>query len=310
MSRFGDLFPLPLPLDEGYVGELDDLGSRRARQRVHRRRTLVERERGTSWALNSLAGFADSSAWPSAPLNSAQLKALQHVRCARRARPPPLDNDSAQAALRQLLCKKAGTSYSGDQPGQLTSYDRSRLSLPRGQKNPAILANLLPPAERHRLDHFEEEMLLSSEEAGAVLEVGLEGECYMDPALAHDNTKYHEFISDLIDCNLLYFTDTPRVQVGAFVVTKKQQRQRLIIDARRANLLSGLLHLLAWVRSSPGQDWKLTRVLLFSLPRKMLKTTSTDWVLTSGWASISVCHLSIQHCSDRYVGIFRRSSIS
>ena len=49
-------------------------------------------------------------------------------------------------------------------------------------------------------------MLLSAEEAGAILEVGLEGACYMDPALAHNPAKYHEFISDLIDCNLLYFT--------------------------------------------------------------------------------------------------------
>ncbi|CAE7820938.1 unnamed protein product [Symbiodinium necroappetens] len=80
-------------------------------------------------------------------------------------------------------------------------------------------------------------MLLSPEEAGAVVEVGLESDCYVDPALAHNPIKYHEFISDLIDCNLLYFTDQPRVQVGVFVVTKKQQRQRLIIDARRANRL-------------------------------------------------------------------------
>ena len=48
-------------------------------------------------------------------------------------------------------------------------------------------------------------MLLTPEEAGAVLEVGLEGDCYVDPLLSHNPIKYHEFISDLIDCNLLYF---------------------------------------------------------------------------------------------------------
>ena len=60
-------------------------------------------------------------------------------------------------------------------------------------------------------------MLLSAEEAASVLEVGLEGECYGDPVLGNNPQKYHEFISDLIDCNLLYFTDSPRVQVGVSV---------------------------------------------------------------------------------------------
>ena len=234
--RFGDLFPLPVSTDEGYAGDLNLLGSRRSRQRVHKRRTLVDRECGSIWALNSLAGFSDTSSWPSRPLNSAQRRALQHIRRAHRERPAPPACESPQAALRQLLCKKAGTSYSGDQPGQLAPYDRSKLSLPRGQQNPSNLASILPPAERHRLENFESEMLLSSEEVASVLEVGLEGECYVDPVLKNNSKEYHEFISDLIDCNLLYFTDKPRVQVGVFCVTKKQ-RQRLIIDARRANRL-------------------------------------------------------------------------
>ncbi|CAE7736810.1 unnamed protein product [Symbiodinium sp. CCMP2592] len=80
-------------------------------------------------------------------------------------------------------------------------------------------------------------MMLSAEEAAAVLEVGFAGDCYIDPVLGNNPRKYHEFISDLIDCNILTFTDSPRVQVGVFVVTKKQQRQRLIIDARRSNRL-------------------------------------------------------------------------
>ena len=33
-AKFGDLFPLPFPSDEGYAGGLGSLGSRRARQRV------------------------------------------------------------------------------------------------------------------------------------------------------------------------------------------------------------------------------------------------------------------------------------
>ena len=230
--RFGDLFPLPRSVDEGYAGELNLLGSRRSRQRVHRRRTLVDRERGSIWALNSLAGFSDPCSWPSEPLNSAQRRALQHTRRAHRERPPPSACESPQAALR-LLCKKAGTSYSGDQPGQLASYERSKLSLPRGQQDPTDLACILPPSERHRLENFETEMLLSAEEAASVLEVGLEGECYVNPILGNNPQKYHESVS-------------PRSSSGnASSLTLVGQ-----------TVFSGRLHLHAWDRSSRGPGWR------------------------------------------------------
>ncbi|CAE7299586.1 UPF1 [Symbiodinium sp. CCMP2592] len=141
-----------------------------------------------------------------------------------------------QAALRQLLRKKAGT-YSSDQPGQLASYARERLSLPRGQGEPVRLTDILPPRERHQLENFADEMMLGDEEIAGVLERGLDGLRHIDPVLAHNPRRYHEFVADLYDCKLVGFTVTPRVQVGAFVVTKKGDRQRLIVDARRTNRL-------------------------------------------------------------------------
>ena len=38
----------------------------------------------------------------------------------------------------------------------------------------------------------------------------------MDPVLEHDPKKYHGLIADLVNCNILGFTTTPRVQVGVF----------------------------------------------------------------------------------------------
>lgn len=85
--------------------------------------------------------------------------------------------------------------------------------------------------------NFEDEMLLSPEEQAGVLGRGLEGLCYMDPILANDPKKYHQFIADMHRSGLLDYTLKPKVQVGAFVVTKKGDKQRLIVDARKTNRL-------------------------------------------------------------------------
>ncbi|CAE7434980.1 unnamed protein product [Symbiodinium sp. KB8] len=101
-------------------------------------------------ALNVLAGFDD--------------------------RPP--ESESSQAALRQLLAKRAGYSVG---PGALASYVRERVSLPRGQGEPVQIADLLPPEERYRLENFQNEMLLSSEEAAGVIESQLYQACQSPP---------------------------------------------------------------------------------------------------------------------------------
>ena len=238
-GRFGDLFPLPLPGDHGYGGATRDLHSRRAQQRVLRRRKILQREEESIRALNQLAGFEKESEWPLFPKNMAQVESLKRVHLAHVGRAPPVLQEGCQAALQQLLKKKASSGYDEvpDGPGQLASYVRDRLSLPRGQGTPIELEELLPAKERDQLRDFAEHMLLSPEEMAAVQERGFENDCYYDPQLSNDPNHYHAFISDLHSCNLIRYTTSPRVQVGAFVVTKKQGKQRLIIDARRANKL-------------------------------------------------------------------------
>ena len=218
-ERFGDVFPLPLPRDCGYAGDVQLLRSRRSRQRVVKRRTLGEREVGTVWALNMLAGFDHQAGWPQCCLNRAQESALSRIRRAHLLRPPPpVESLSPQAALRQLLKRKAASSYAGDQPGQLVSYVREKLSIPRDQLEPVSLDAILPEREQEQLRNFEE---------------------HLDPVLAHNPYKYHELIADLLQAKLIDFTRTPKVQVGLFCVAKKGDRQRLIVDARRANKLFG-----------------------------------------------------------------------
>ena len=148
-------------------------------------------------------------------------------------------HESDREALQQLLKSKGASGYLDvpEGPGQLASFVRERLSLPRDQRPPVMLHEVLPEHERTRLEHFQTEMLLSGEEMAAVQERGFHGDCFLDPQLSTNPKTYHLFLADLFNAKLISFTSAPRVQVGAFVVTKKGEKQRLIIDARRANKL-------------------------------------------------------------------------
>ena len=122
-------------------------------------------------------------------------------------------HQSPQAALRQLLSRKAGSGYILDQPGCLASCDRNRLSLPGGQNEPVLLEDLLPMSAKEILRNFETEMMLSDEEKAAVLERGFHRDRYVDPALEGDERKYHQFICDLVRRRLVDSTTNTKVQV-------------------------------------------------------------------------------------------------
>ena len=238
-GQHGDLFPMPLPVDHGFPGEVGGISSRRARQRVQKRRLLLLREAETVRALNNLAGFKDEGRWPAFAVNHVQEAVLRRVHKAHLHRPPPVEQQSGQAALRQLLKSKAPGGYQLEPigAGSLASYVPEKLSLPRGQGKPVDLKTILPPREKRQLENFKTEMLLSPEEMAGVQERGFHGDCYLDPQLQHNPDLYHRFVADLEMSNLLAYTTTPRVQIGAFMVNKKNNKQRLVIDARRANRL-------------------------------------------------------------------------
>ena len=103
----GDVFPLPCPVDDGFPHDVSSLCSRRSRQRVQRRRCLHQREYGTIWALNHLAGFDDESLWPSSSVNQAQAAVLARVKKAYLQRPPPPDSCCyvRQGPLMVMACR-------------------------------------------------------------------------------------------------------------------------------------------------------------------------------------------------------------
>lgn len=178
------------------------------------RRRRLEGVRDTVRALNTMAGFTNENHWPI----SAQAESLRRIRQSHEQRPPPILKETGQEGLWQLLKHKGGSGYSlPDGPGQLASFVKERLPLPRDQQTPTSLANILPEKERERLANFETEMMLSGEDMAGVLERGFHGDCYLDPQLSCNPRKYHEFIGDLYTSKLIGFTVSPRVQVGAFI---------------------------------------------------------------------------------------------
>lgn len=236
--RFGDLLPLPLPVDRGFGGAVGDLRSRRSQQRVVARRTILRREVETVRCINQLAGFEDEAQWPIFAQNFSQVSALSHIHRAHVERAPPVDRESDKAALVQLLKGRMPSSYFvSSSAGALAPYERGQVSLPADQRDPVDLASILPEKERTRLREFERQMLLSGEELAAVQERGFEGDLYVDPRLADDEKAYHDFVAELVESRLVSFTTTPRSQVGLFFVTKKNGKLRMIVDARRTNRL-------------------------------------------------------------------------
>ena len=141
------------------------------------------------------------------------------------------------------------------------------------------------------------------EERAGVLERVLEGLCYMDPILANNRKKYHEFIADLFQSGILGFTSRPKVQIGAFMVSKKSGALRLIVDA--ANRLFRTPpppHAPCWAAWSVGVGWRHRREMICLWHKKMYATSSTGWGFPKSSASIFHCHQSShQRCRVNWV---------
>ena len=227
--RFGELFPLPLPLRP----QSFECHSRRSRQRTQRRNTLHGKEVDAISTLNELAGYCDRSQWPGASRNRAQEKATNHINNSILERPVDGHRPSPEAALRQLL--HSGSNYEG--PGRLAPYARGKVSLPADQGVAAELVDLLPKEFAGKLRNFSEAMLLSEEELGGVMQDTSMPGCYHDPVLANSPREWAGFVCELLRSGVIDFTLRPQVVAGVFFVRKKSGALRLIIDARRANRL-------------------------------------------------------------------------
>ena len=84
---------------------------------------------------------------------------------------------------------------------------------------------------------FEERIKLPAEALGVLYETQEMPGMYDDPILSANDELYAKFIAELIDCKVCKLTYCPRSRTGAFFVSKKSGKLRLIADARRSNVL-------------------------------------------------------------------------
>ena len=99
------------------------------------------------------------------------------------------------------------------------------------------LVNIAKQVARQEIEKgFQEKFCLPLSEARA-LQAGSElKRAYVDPLMRHNCTQYGQFVSSLCSRGVLELCATPGLtEVGFFAVAKKNERQRLVVDARTAN---------------------------------------------------------------------------
>ena len=146
----------------------------------------------------------------------------------RAGRPPGITGPEALSELRT----KPG--YGGE-PSSLVALDLDLISLPPAGSCAASLDQIL----RHEAESFvkvleskvSSESVVRSRKAASNLK-----KPYFDPILREQPRKYTQFCLKLWNSGLVEFHKHVHEVVGAFCVKKKNNRQRLVIDSRLANL--------------------------------------------------------------------------
>ena len=117
----------------------------------------------------------------------------------------------------------------------LANFDSKKVKILHRSLKPTDAETLLPPESRYYLDHFQELIERPQREIEALAESDSLPRPYWDPSLRRSKKKRLELYSLLWKANLLTFRRRRKARAGLFVVRKKDDSQRFIIDARQAN---------------------------------------------------------------------------
>ncbi|CAE7239903.1 unnamed protein product [Symbiodinium sp. CCMP2592] len=229
-----DLFPLPFLQECGPPSR--DVG-RKCQRRALRRGHLVKEANLTIAALNSMYqapaekdSYLRGYTFDGASEAQREVQAFVYDAVVNMGQPPALSHTGALRLLR------AAGGYTDDQAvGTVAGYDPEKVSLPEAGWQPIPLSDLWGPTGRERVHDFVRHQLLPPDEAQEqVAKLGLK-KLYMDPRLK-DRRVYTRFLQRMQASHLVDFSlKKPCEEVAVFFVTKKGDRLRFIIDARRSN---------------------------------------------------------------------------
>lgn len=230
-GRHRGLFPIPMP--GASVGRVD--GGRCSRAVTRRLQCRHHRDqwvRDIVWTVNTMFCGDESQGnfVGNGSTTLCQRLCLEKVKDAviRAGRPPGITGPEALSELRT----KPG--YGGE-PSSLVALDLDLISLPPAGSCAASLDQIL----RHEAESFvkvleskvSSESVVRSRKAASNLK-----KPYFDPILREQPRKYTQFCLKLWNSGLVEFHKHVHEVVGAFCVKKKNNRQRLVIDSRLANL--------------------------------------------------------------------------
>ncbi len=233
-----DIFPLP------YLKAADRVPtsviSRRCRRRLEFRGHVEGEVNHTIHSLNSMYGEAQQ-ARSYLSLNEclfgeaqAQTRALEFIQSMVVQMGKPPDGLTASGALQQLR-GVSGYEDAIQAPGSLASFNLEAISMPDPGWSPIPLEDLWGCNGREKVEDFIQQQLLPPEEANVNLKLRGLGRSYWDPKLRHTKT-YTQFLRRLAESGLVDFSDSAGFEeISFFCVSKKNNRLRLIVDARRAN---------------------------------------------------------------------------
>ena len=223
------LFPIPVPRSR-YEGDFSGI-SRTVARRLGRHSHVDRWVQDVAISLNEMYAGQGGDFSPSGSIILSQQLCLDRIRSAvLMAGSPPADVNGREALAE--LRAKAG--YEGE-PSHLAPFQLERVSLPHKGSDPASLEKILRGDAQKFLERLNAKVLSESEARENFKSCGLRAP-YSDPVFRSNPRIYADFNRRLAECGLVEFRLTCTETVGAFTVHKKNNRQRLVIDSRLANL--------------------------------------------------------------------------
>lgn len=230
-GRHRGLFPIPMP--SGVSFPVD--GGRCSRSVVRRLQSRSHSDqwmRDIVWTVNTMfcGDEAQGNFVGNGSTTLGQRLCMERLKnaVAQAGKPPGITGPEALSELRSKL------GYHGES-SSLVPLDINLISLPEPGSMAAPIEQILGRGAESFIKRLESklspESVVRSRKAASSLK-----KPYYDLILRVQPRKYAEFCRKLHACGLIEFHQTVIEEVGAFCARKKNNRQRLVIDSRLANM--------------------------------------------------------------------------
>lgn len=231
-GRGRGLFPFPVPVASTQPDVTSGV-SRGVLRRLHARHHVETWVQDIVVALNAMFlgdEHGGSFAGDGRPTLSQKI-CLEQLRMSVLDAGKPPDGVTGQEALSELRAKAGYTA----EPMHLAPMDVDSVSLPSSGSKAATMSMIFEEEAENFVRRLISKVSAEEKVLQRKREVGL-GAPYVDPLLKNCPRRYGQFCRMLHEKGLVEYGASFKEKVGAFTVWKKNGKQRLVIDARLANM--------------------------------------------------------------------------